>query len=135
MMTRREIALKASQAAAAAKAARRALRGKPGVAWHKTKPGRASMLTITPAPAKLVEQVRVQEITFLTNLRLGLMRTDELLAARNDREARLQQAARLAGPLKKVATMEENQLRVELILFDLELKRRALADCQRKRID
>ena len=131
MLSRREIALRASEAARAKRLAART--GKVnGSSWRKTKPGKASMISIVPAPAKLVEQVGVPDLSFPSNLRLGMMQTEELLAARNDREARLRQSERLAGPLKRVASAEENQLRIDLLSFELELRRRALADCQRK---
>ena len=125
MMTRREIALKASEAARAKRLGLRAQ--KPG---HK--PGAASQFSIMP-PASRPESLHVPDLTFPSSLRLGMMQTEELISARNDRETRLRQSERLAGPLKKVATIEENQLRIELISYDLELKRRALTDCQRQR--
>ena len=96
----------------------------------KQKPRRASMITLTPANRP--EPTHTPDLTFPSSLRLGMMQTEELLAARADREARLRQSERLAGPLKKVASAEESQLRVELISYELELKRRALAACQRE---
>ncbi len=83
-------------------------------------------------PVNRPEPVHAADLSFPSNLRLGMVQDEELVAAHADREARLQQAAaRLAGPLRRVATLEENQLRVDLISFDLELQRRTVASCLR----
>lgn len=132
MMTRREIALKASQAAAAAKAARRAQRGKvTGSAWRKSKPGRASMLTITPAPKQSVESAHAHTVQFLSELRVGLMSEAELEQALRERQARLLQLERMPKLLRDAAP-DYQQTRADILSFSNEIMRRKLAKLQRE---
>lgn len=129
MMTRRQIALKASQAAAAAKAARRA--GKvTGSAWRKTKPGRASMITITPAPAKAVEAAHSQTVQFLSELRLNLMLDSELEQSLRERQARLAYLERLPRLIREAST-DLQQTRADVLSYENEIMRRKLAKMQR----
>ena len=69
----------------------RARSSKPGSAWRRTKPGRSSMITISPIPAKTVETAHVQTVNFLSELRLNLLSDKELETSLREKVAHLQQ--------------------------------------------
>ena len=102
-----------------------------GSSWRRTKPGKASMITISPTPAK-VEPVSVREIQFLSDLRLSLLTNEELAAKFGESQARVQQLSRLAGPLALNASGDLAQERVNMLAMQTEIQRRQLARCQRE---
>lgn len=122
-MTRREIALQASQAARAKRMAARA--SKPG---HK--PGPASQFTIMP-PVNRPEPAHAPDLMFPSELRMGLRTDAELQTELQQTNSRLDQLMRLSCPVgKSVIDQEGAQLRVNALTLNLEIQRRKVARCR-----
>lgn len=128
MLSRREIALKASEAARMKRLTART-GNVAGFAWRRTKPGKASMITIVPAPKSAVELAHVHTVQFLSELRVGMMSDSELEQALREKRARLQQLERMPKLIRDAAP-DYQQARADVLSFQNELMKRHLSRCQ-----
>jgi hypothetical protein len=101
-------------------------------AKHAHKPGPNSQFTIAPPPKPAVETAHAATLTFLSELRLGLLTDSELVTRFREAEQRAQQLTRLTGPLATNASGEITQLRVDMLALQVEIQRRQLSRFQRQ---